>query len=403
MVATTGRPRGLNRQLATSGLAYAFAVTMLGTTLPTPLYPLYEQRMGFSGLIVTVVFATYAVGVIVALLFLGQQSDRIGRRPVLLAGLALAATSSVVFLVAQALPALLIGRLLSGFSAGIFTGTATAGLIDLAPAEARGRATLIATIANIGGLGLGPLLAGVLAQVAPDPLRLAYFAHLALLIPAATAVTLMPEPVDGAEGASALQLRVQRLSVPREMRGTFARGAAASFAGFSVMGLFTAVAPAFLAQLLNLPSHMLAGAVVFVVFAASCAGQLALEAIAPTTGLPLGCVGMIAGAGLIAGGIAARSLALLICGAAVGGFGIGLSFRAGLAAVNREAPSDKRGEVASSFFVIAYLALAIPIIGVGAVSQAFGLRTAGLVFSGFVAALALAVLVSLTMRRDDAL
>jgi hypothetical protein len=166
------------------------------------------------------------------------------------------------------------------------------------------------------------------------------------------------------------------------------------------MGLFTAVAPVFLAALLKLPSHVLAGAVVFVVFASSCAGQVALEAIAPRTGLPLGCVGMIAGAGLIAGGIGASSLALLICGAAIGGFGIGLSFRAGLAAINREAPGDRRGEVASSFFVIAYLALAIPIIGVGAVSQAFSLRTAGLVFSGFVAALAAAVLASLTMRRD---
>lgn len=376
---------------------------MLGTTLPTPLYPLYEKRMGFSGLIVTVVFATYAVGVIIALLFLGQQSDRVGRRPVLLGGLAFAASSSVVFLLAQGLPALLVGRLLSGFSAGIFTGTATAGLVDLATSETRGRATLIATVANIGGLGLGPLLAGVLAQLAPDALRLPYFVHLALLVPGALAVWLMTEPVDEAEGAGALRLRVQRLGVPKEMRGTFIRGAAASFAGFAVMGLFTAVAPAFLAELLKLPSHVLAGAVVFVVFAASCAGQVALEWVAPTTGLPAGCVGMIAGAGLIAGGIGAGSLALLVCGAAVGGFGIGLSFRAGLAAINREAPSDRRGEVASSFFVIAYLALAIPIIGVGALSEAFGLRTAGLVFSGFVAALAFAVLVSLTIRRDASL
>jgi MFS family permease len=401
VLATASRPRALERRLATWGLAYAFAVTMLGTTLPTPLYPLYEKRMGFSGLIVTVVFATYAVGVIAALLFLGQQSDRIGRRPVLLAGLGFAATSSVVFLLAQGLPALLVGRLLSGFSAGIFTGTATAALVDLASSDARGRATLIATVANIGGLGLGPLVAGALAQLAPDPLRLAFFAHLALLIPATLAVVLMPEPVDSAEGPGALQLRVQPLGVPRQMRATFARGAAASFAGFAVMGLFTAVAPAFLAKLLGLPSHVLAGAVVFVVFASSCGGQLALELIGSGTGLAGGCVGMIAGAGLIAGGIGAGSLALLICGAAVGGFGIGLSFRAGLAAINRESPGDRRGEVASSFFVIAYLALAIPIIGVGAVSQAFSLRTAGLVFSGFVGALALAVLASLTIRRDS--
>jgi MFS family permease len=398
IVATATRSRRLGRAAATWGLAYAFATTMLGTTLPTPLYPLYEKRMGFSGLIVTVVFATYAVGVIAALLFLGQQSDRIGRRPVLFAGLGFAAASSVVFLLARALPALLVGRLLSGFSAGIFTGTATAGLVDLATSETRARATLIATVANIGGLGLGPLLAGALAQLAPDPLRLPYIVHLALLVPAALVIRLMPEPVDVSSGQG-VRLQLQRLGVPREMRATFVRGAAASFAGFAVMGLFTAVAPAFLAELLKLPSHVLAGAVVFVVFASSCAGQLALEAAASDTGLAAGCVGMIAGAGLIAGGVGASSLALLICGAAIGGFGIGMSFRAGLAAINRESPSDRRGEVASSFFVIAYLALAIPIIGVGAASEAFSLRTAGLVFSGFVAALAAAVLASLTMRR----
>jgi MFS family permease len=397
MPATTIRPRRLGRAAASTGLAFAFAATMLGTTLPTPLYPLYEKRMGFSGLIVTVVFATYAIGVIAALLFLGQQSDRIGRRPVLFAGLGFAASSSVIFLLAQALPALLLGRLLSGFSAGIFTGTATAALVDLATSETRGRATLIATVANIGGLGLGPLIAGALAELAPDPLRLPYIVHLALLVPAALAIWLMPEPVDVDREDRVLRLRVQRLAVPREMRATFVRGAATSFAGFAVMGLFTAVAPAFLAELLKLPSHVLAGAVVFVVFAASTLGQVGLEAVAPRKGLPAGCAVMIAGAGLIAGGIGASSLALLICGAAVGGFGIGLSFRAGLAAINRESPSDRRGEVASSFFVIAYLALAVPIIGVGAASQAFGLRSAGLVFSAGVAALALAVLLSLTM------
>jgi MFS family permease len=397
MLATASRSRQLSPQLATAGLAYAFAATMLGTTLPTPLYPLYEKQMGFSGLIVTVVFATYAVGVIAALLLLGQQSDRIGRRPVLFAGLGFAASSSVVFLLAHALPALLVGRLLSGFSAGIFTGTATAALVDLARSELRARATLIATVANIGGLGLGSLLAGALAQLAPDPLRLPYIAHLALLVPAALAIWLMPEPVE--RDQHAIRLHVQRLAVPRGMRGTFVRGAAASFAGFAVMGLFTAVAPAFLDELLKLSSHVLAGAVVFVVFAASTLGQVGLEAVAPQKGLAAGCAVMIAGAGLIAGGIEASSLALLICGAAVGGFGIGLSFRAGLAAINGESPSDRRSEVASSFFVVAYLALAVPIIGVGAASQAFGLRSAGLVFSAGVAALALAVLLSLTMRR----
>src|ERR1700759_4455521 len=83
---------------------YAFAATMLGTTLPTPLYALYQRRYGFSELLVTVIFAVYAAGVIAALMLFGRLSDEAGRRPVLLAGLTLSALSAVLFLLAQGLP-----------------------------------------------------------------------------------------------------------------------------------------------------------------------------------------------------------------------------------------------------------------------------------------------------------
>jgi MFS family permease len=377
-------------------VAYAFVVTMIGTTLPTPLYPLYEKRFGFSSLIVTVVFATYAIGVIAALLLVGQRSDQVGRRPVLVPGLVLAAASSVVFLVADGLPLLFVGRFLSGLSAGIFTGTATAALVDFAPPERRSRATLIAAVANIGGLGIGPLLAGILAQLVAHPLRVPYAVHLALLVPAAVAVWFMPEPVEGAQPGA--PLKIQRLAVPREIRPTFIRASAAAFAGFAVTGLFTAVAPSFLGELLHQHSHVVTGAVVCAVFEASIVGQLALEWIAADTAMPLGCAVMVAGMGLIAWGIAASSLGLLIAGAIVAGIGMGASFRAGLAALNGESPPERRGEVASAFFVVAYLALVIPIVGVGVVSQAIGLRSAGLVFAGFMAAIALAVMVSLSDR-----
>jgi MFS family permease len=388
---------------ATIGAAYAFFVTMLGTTLPTPLYPIYEARFGFSELIVTVVYATYAIGVFIALLLLGQSSDEVGRRPVLFVGLAFAAASSIVFLLASALGPLLVGRVLSGLSAGIFTGTATAALVDFAPEEAPGRGTLIATVVNIGGLGTGPLLAGLLAQFAPDALRLPYAVHLGLLVPAAAAVLLMPEPVDVQPGrAFSDGLRVQRLSVPSEMRSLFVRAATASFAAFAVLGLFSAVAPAFLATLLDLPSHWLSGVVVFGVFAASTLGQLALELMTASVALPLGCAGMVVGTGLIAAGIASSSLALFLVGAAVAGLGIGLSFRAGLATVNSKSPAARRAEVASSFFVVSYVALSLPIVGIGIAAQAAGLRDAGIVFTGLVGALALSVMVSLVRRQSVA-
>ena len=130
--------------------ALALGVGMMGTTLPTPLYALYRQRFGFSELMITVIFAAYAGGVIAALLLLGRLSDQIGRRRMLLPALGFSALSACVFLLADGLPLLLAGRIVSGFSAGIFTGTATATLVDLAPPERRGRATLGAAVANMG-------------------------------------------------------------------------------------------------------------------------------------------------------------------------------------------------------------------------------------------------------------
>lgn len=386
----------MTRRTAFLVTAYAFAVTMLGTTLPTPLYGLYRERFGFSELMITVIFATYALGVITALLLFGRLSDDIGRRRTLLPGLGLSALSAVCFLLAHGLVPILAGRILSGLSAGIFTGTATATLVDLAGEEDRGRATLVAALVNMGGLGLGPLLAGVVSQALPSPLHLPFWSHLALLAPAAALVWAMPEPITP---RGHVRLRPQGLHVPAEIRATFIRAALAAFAGFAVMGLFTAVAPAFLGVILGITSRAAIGLVVFSVFAASGVGQLALERVPGHLALPLGCAALIAGMGVLASGLAASSLALIVLGGVVAGLGQGLSFRAGLAAVNAEAPAERRAEVASSFFVVAYVAISIPVIGVGVLAETVGLRPAGLVFAGVVAALAATALVLLARSR----
>jgi MFS family permease len=384
----------IGRRGGFAATALALAVAMLGTTLPTPLYPVYRERFGFSEFVVTDIFAVYGAGVILALALAGRLSDQIGRRRLLLPGLALSALSAGVFLVADDLPLLLVGRVLSGFSAGIFTGTATATLLDLAKPERRGRATLVATSANVCGLGLGPLLAGVLAQWVGSPLRLPFWVDLALIAPVAVAVWAMPEPVAETHHA---RLRLELPRVPHEMRPIFIRAALAAFAGFAVLGLFTSVAPALLGQELGVTSHAAVGAVAFAVFAASMLGQLALEVIPERFALPAGCAALIAGMGLLALSVAVLSLALLVAAGVVAGLGHGLSFRAGLATLNARSPATRRAEVASSFFIVCYAAISAPVVGEGALAQAVGLRAAGLAFAAVVAvvaAVALALLVS---------
>ncbi len=394
-VITIQRESRITGPRALAAAAYAFAVVMVGTTLPTPLYPLYQQRFGFSELMITVIFAVYAVGVIMALLVFGSLSDQIGRRPVLLLGIGFSALSAVAFLVANAVGLLMVGRVLSGFSAGIFTGTATATLVDLAPAELRGRATLVATVANMGGLGCGPLLAGLVAQWASTPLRLTFWIDLALLVPAVGAILAIREPVT-ARGRP--QLRIQALHVPRDIRSIFVRASLAAFAGFAVLGLSTAVAPAFL-HTLGVTSPAVVGVVVFGVFAASTAGQLLLSVVPPARALPAGCAGLILGMAVLAAALAASSLALLVLGPLIAGVGQGLSFRAGLTSLNAVSPPERRANIASSFFVVAYVAISLPVIGEGVLAQSAGLKTAGLVFAGAVAALAAIVLVLLARSR----
>lgn len=376
-------------------VAYAFAVTMLGTTLPTPLYPIYQQKLGFSSLLVTIIYAVYAIGVIAALLLFGQLSDEIGRRWVLLGSLLFSAASAIVFLFVGSLAPLFIGRILSGLSAGIITGTATATLVDLAPQGGQRRATLIATGVNMGGLGLGPLFAGILAQYAALPLQLVFIMDLVLLVPAIIGILIMPEPV---ERKGPFRLRLQRLRIPEQVRATFIRAAIPGFVGFAVLGLFTAVAPVFLSQILHLPNHALTGLVGFALFASSTLGQLFLERFPQNLVLPIGCVGLILGIAVIAGGLQVHSLTLLVAGAVISGFGQGLSFRAGLAAINDQSPSGQRSEVASSYFTVLYVAISLPIIGIGVAAQIFGLQLAGIAFSIIMALLALLALILLVFR-----
>jgi MFS family permease len=390
MTTVTAAPVRLGRRSGFAAAAFALAVAMLGTTLPTPLYGLYRQQFGFSELMITVIFATYAAGVIASLFVFGRLSDHIGRRRVLLPGLVLSALSAVCFLTATGLPLLLAGRVLSGLSAGIFTGTATAALIDLAPRGRRGRATLVATMANMGALGAGPLLTGLLSQWAGPPLRLTFWVDLALLVPAAIGIWAMPEPITSTSRA---QLRPEALRVPMQMRPTFIEAALAGFAGFAVLGLLTAVTPDFLGQELGVTSRAIVGLVVFAVFAASLAGQLALEFVPERAAIPGGAGALIAGMGALALGLAVSSLALLVLGGVTAGFGQGLSFRGGLTQVNERSPAAQRGAVASSFFVVMYIAISLPVIGEGVLAQAVGLRAAGLTFAALVAALSAAVLV----------
>jgi MFS family permease len=286
--------RALGRSAGFVLATYAFFIAMLGTT-PTPLYPLFQERFGFDELRVTVIFAIYAFGVIAGLVLFGNLSDEVGRKPMLHVGLALSAVSALLFLLAGSLVPIYVARVVSGFSAGIFTGTATAYVVDLAPGRNRRLGSLVAVFANLSGLGCGTLLAGLLAQYARYPLRLPFAVDLGLLLPATIGILLTPESVE----RRPFRYRPQRLAVPQEVRGVFVPAATAGFASFAVAGVFSSVAPGFLGQALGHHSPALAGLLVFVFFGMSLVGQLVVRRLSDMRALIVGCTQLLLGAAIL--------------------------------------------------------------------------------------------------------
>ncbi|MER7896970.1 MFS transporter [Streptomyces sp. NPDC096046] len=377
-----------------------FAVCMAGTTLPTPLYPLYQDEFGFSELTVTVVYALYAFAVIGVLLLVGDASDAVGRRPVLLCGLGFAAVSAVCFLCATGLGWLYAGRLLSGLSAGLFTGAATAYVMELAPQGGAARATFVATAANMGGLGCGPLLSGVLAEYAPWPLYLPFVAHLALVAASAVVLLRLAETVRERRPLGAV--RPQRPALPPRVRAVFGPAATAAFAGFALFGVFTSVSPAFLAESLDVDDHAVSGLLVALAFFSSTAGQLAVGRVGVRRSLPLGCGVLLAGLGLLAGALWWDQMPLLVASALVGGIGQGLAFRGALSEVAEASPEHRRAAVISTLFVVAYAGISLPVIGVGLLTGPIGLEGAGLVFIACMAILVVTAAAYLVRRPAPA-
>ena len=373
---------------------YVFAVIMANTTLPTPLYAIYAGRLHLKPLMITVIFSAYAIGVLASLLLFGRLSDHIGRKPVVAVAMALTAASATVFTVSGSLPALLTGRVLSGLAAGLVTGAATAYVSELHHDRKRG--SLIATFANMGGLGCGPLISGILAAHAPRPTQLPYIVGGALLLPALFLLKA-PDTVEGRPGGLRSGIKPQRLGVPREIRGPFAAAAIGGFVGFALLGFVTALVGNFLGQGLADHSHQTAGIVAFLVFAAGIVGQLLAGRISARTASLVGLAVLPVGLLLITLALPAKSLALFLVGAMVGGGGVGYAFRAAVLTLNTIAPPDRRAEVLSTFFVVAYVGITVPVVGTGLLLTTTTLLTATVTLAAFLTALA-AVAATILLR-----
>jgi MFS family permease len=350
-------------------VAFTFLTLAAFTTVPSPLYGLYQARDGFSEFMLTVIFAAYAVGVIGALALAGHLSDWHGRRRLLIPAAAVTVASAVVFLLWKSVPGLLVARVLTGISIGLAQSTATAYLAELharhRPEASGTRAQVTATTVNMGGLGVGALVAGLLAQWVGDPLTVAYVVFLIAALVALAAVALSPETREPVRPRP--RYRPQRASVPAETRGEYYAAALSALIVFATVGLFAGLAGLFLVVTLHHPSHALLGVTLFAVFSAGVAAQLASLRWSLRRVLGTGMALMVLGLAAVVTAVwlPSPSLALFIIGGAVSGAGGGAIFKGAVGTVIRISPPETRAEALAGTYLAAFVGLSVPIVGAG--------------------------------------
>ncbi|MEV5960542.1 MFS transporter [Kribbella sp. NPDC051952] len=367
-------------------IAAAFLTTMAFSTIPTPLYAIYQHRDGFPTYVITIIFASYAVGVMASLYLAGHVSDWLGRRRVALLAVLAEVLSAGVFLLWQDVPGLLLARFICGVGVGVLTATATAHLSELRqvsrPDEDPGRSALISSMVNLGGLAFGPLVGGLLAQYVDAPLERPYEIFLVLLVLSAIGIAVVPETVERLEERPAY--RPQRVALPSSAKPLFFASAIGAFAAFAIFGLFTSLAPTFLAGTLHHTSRVLAGVVTFAVFIAGAGSQIVFVRLSRQHQLRVGLVAMSVGLiGVALGGLL-PSLWIFIVGGVIAGVGVGLVFRGAVATAASLAGPTSRGEVLAALFLIAYAGLAIPVLAIGLGLALLPADVALLIFSALI-------------------
>jgi MFS family permease len=405
---TAAQPRALrlptlSRRASFWVVAFAFLTVTALSTAPSPLYGLYAHRDGFSSLTTTVVYGVYVAGLVASLLLAGHVSDWYGRRTVLIPGLVIAIAAVIVFIVGKSLGAVVAGRVLTGVALGASVATATAYLsdLDVDPAGApMRRSAVIATIANVGGLAIGPLVAGILAEYASDPLTLPYIVLAASL---GIALLGLAASVEGRPPLSPRPAyRPQRLEAPSDRRGQFVAAIAGAFLSFAVFGLFAGLAVTLLTRSFHHHSPALAGLAIFMTFGCGLVAQIttfrwsAQRVIAVGTGPAI--VGLCIM--VVSAWTGPPSLAAFLIGGLIAGAGGGLIFRGSLSFVIASSNADVRAGALATYFTAAYIGIAVPVIGAGAVLQFASPRVTLLVFGVAVSVGIVAAAPILVTRRQ---
>ncbi|HEX6469735.1 MAG TPA: MFS transporter [Streptosporangiaceae bacterium] len=378
-------------------LAAVLGLLLAAASAPSPLYAIYAERWGFSSTTLTAIFAVYALALLAALLTTGRLSDRLGRRPVLAAGLAVMAAAMAAFVLAHGVTALYVARILQGVGTGIATGAISAWLLDLEPPTRPGLGSVAGAIAPMVGLAAGAVGSAVLVQYGPDPLRLVYWVLTAAFVAALVALPLVADDVRRTRGWLA-GLR-PRVGVPPEARALFAASAPSLIATWALGALYLSLGPSLAVNLLADDSRLAGGLVIAALAGAGAIASVAARSRPPRAIVVGGSLVLIVGVGMTLLAVATDIPALLYAGSVVAGVGFGPAFSGVFRSLAPLAEPQERSGLLAAIYVVSYLAFSLPAVAAGVAVTRWGLHPTTYAYGAAVMTLALATTVAVSGRR----
>jgi MFS family permease len=366
--------------------AFSFAGAALvaaSSSAVTPLYRLYQQSMHLSPLMITLVFAVYAISLLAALLTVGGLSDYVGRRPVILGGLLLNAIAMVLFSYASDVGQLILARAVQGLCVGTATTALGAAILD----TDRKRGPLLNSVTAFLGLMVGALGAAALVTFAPDPLHLVYEVLFALTAVMIMLLFVMPETVSRKSGALA-SLR-PHVRVPSQSRAALLRVAPATVATWALGGFSLSLMPTVVATTMGVSAPWVGGVVVATLMLAAALTVAALRQLPAQRLLVIGTAALSLGVLVSLLGIWQHSVAMLFAGSVIAGFGFGASFAGSLSTLLPTAEAHQRAGLLAAFYVLSYLAFSLPALAAGVAVPYAGLAVVAYVYGAVVILLAI--------------
>ena len=380
-------------------MAAIIGLSLFASSTPSPLYATYRAEWGFSSFALTAVFATYAFGVLAALLVAGRISDDVGRRPVIVGSLVALLLATGLFLVADSVGWLFAARGLQGVATGVAMGAAGAALLDLHPRRDSHSAGLANGVSSTAGMGFGALIAAVIVEYGPAPMRAPYVVLLAIFAVLLVGALLMPEPVGERRR---LSLRLEAPTVPREIRRAFLLSSLGVLASWSIGGLFMSLGPQLAAIELDTDNHLAGGAAILALCGAGSVSQLVFQRVAPWRLTAVGALVLAIGMAAVIGSLSLGSASVFLAAAVLMGLGWGTAFLGALRSLTAVIPAASRASTMSAFYVVAYASLSLPALGAGLVVGDWGLLPTFRVVGGLVVVTGLVVAVASWRTRPAA-